>query len=41
MIKVQRLETEKLQSILIMQVHDELVLEVGSGTALVKDMLPG
>ncbi|MDD4929034.1 MAG: DNA polymerase I [Gallionella sp.] len=43
MIKVQRwLETEKLQSRLIMQVHDELVLEVPENElALVKERLPG
>jgi len=42
MIKVQHwLETEKLHSILIMQVHDELVLEVPQAELhLVKDMLP-
>ena len=42
MIKVQHwLEAEKLQSILIMQVHDELVLEVPEAELhLVKDMLP-
>jgi DNA polymerase-1 len=42
MIKVQHwLETEKLHSRLIMQVHDELVLEVpGAELHLVKDMLP-
>ncbi len=42
MIKVQRwLEQEKLHSILIMQVHDELVLEVPEAELhLVKDMLP-
>jgi len=42
MVKVQHwLETEKLHSILIMQVHDELVLEVPQAELhLVKDMLP-
>ena len=42
MVKVQHwLETEKLHSILIMQVHDELVLEVPEAELhLVKDMLP-
>ncbi len=42
MIKVQHwLETEKLHSRLIMQVHDELVLEVPQAELhLVKDMLP-
>jgi DNA polymerase-1 len=42
MIKVQNwLETEKLHSRLIMQVHDELVLEVPQAELhLVKDMLP-
>ncbi|OGS97203.1 MAG: DNA polymerase I [Gallionellales bacterium RIFCSPLOWO2_02_FULL_57_47] len=42
MIKVQHwLETEKLHSRLIMQVHDELVLEVPEAELhLVKDMLP-
>ena len=42
MIKVQHwLETEKLHSRLIMQVHDELVLEVPDAELhLVKDMLP-
>jgi len=42
MIKVQHwLETEKLHSILIMQVHDELVLEVPEAELhLVRDMLP-
>ena len=43
MIKVQHwLETEKLQTRLIMQVHDELVLEVPMGElARVKESLPG
>jgi DNA polymerase I len=43
MIKVQHwLETEKLHSRLIMQVHDELVLEVPEAELhLVKEMLPG
>ena len=43
MIKVQQwLETEKLQSKLIMQVHDELVLEVPDDElALVQERLPG
>ena len=42
MIKVQHwLEQEKLHSLLIMQVHDELVLEVPEAELhLVKDMLP-
>ncbi|HET7834149.1 MAG TPA: DNA polymerase I [Gallionella sp.] len=42
MIKVQHwLETERLRSRLIMQVHDELVLEVPDAElALVKEMLP-
>src|SRR3989338_6685215 len=42
MIKVQHwLETEKLHSLLIMQVHDELVLEVPQAELhQVKDMLP-
>ena len=43
MIKVQQwLETEELQSKLIMQVHDELVLEVPDDElALVQEKLPG
>ncbi|MDD5383375.1 MAG: DNA polymerase I [Gallionella sp.] len=42
MIKVQHwLETEKLHTLLVMQVHDELVLEVPETELhLVKDMLP-
>jgi len=42
MIKVQHwLETEKLHTLLVMQVHDELVLEVPEAELhLVKDMLP-
>jgi DNA polymerase-1 len=43
MVAVQKwLETEKLQTRLIMQVHDELVLEVPTGELdLVKETLPG
>ncbi|MDH4234435.1 MAG: DNA polymerase, partial [Gallionella sp.] len=36
------LENEKLHSLLVMQVHDELVLEVPEAELhLVKDILPG